>query len=321
MHKPCGLLMLLMLSAVVHADSAGSAAAEPPPVFARIAPLAAKSLLLHAVRAGQRIVAVGEYGDVLLSDDEGKHWRQAQAVPTTTTLTAVTFVDAQHGWAVGHGGQIIATDDGGENWHLQFGRIDSQDSLFSVWFKDLQRGIAVGPYGYAVETHDGGSSWQPLTIAEGEDGERHLNMIFAGRGGRLFIAAETGAVFVSDDEGGTWRLVALPYGGSIWGGMVRHDGSLLVWGMAGHALLSRDQGSTWSELETHSTQSYTGGAEREDGSVVLVGLGGSVSFGDAKLQFTSVTRPDRQLATSVVITADGVLLFGPNGVNPYSPPP
>ena len=39
-------------------------------------------------------------------------------MPTSVTLTAVRFADAQHGWAVGHGGVILATQDGGEQWTL-----------------------------------------------------------------------------------------------------------------------------------------------------------------------------------------------------------
>ena len=34
-----------------------------------------ESLLLGVTRAGNRIVAVGEYGNIVLSDDDGKTWR------------------------------------------------------------------------------------------------------------------------------------------------------------------------------------------------------------------------------------------------------
>ena len=45
------------------------------------------TVLQAITQAGQRLVAVGERGLVLLSDDAGKHWRQAQ-VPVSVTLTA-----------------------------------------------------------------------------------------------------------------------------------------------------------------------------------------------------------------------------------------
>ena len=88
---------------------------EPEPRAAQLMPRAAQSLLIDIARAGERLVAVGERGHVLYSDDSGQRWIQAP-VPVSVMLTAVWFLDAQHGWAVGHDGMIIATDDGGASW-------------------------------------------------------------------------------------------------------------------------------------------------------------------------------------------------------------
>ncbi|WP_460940053.1 WD40/YVTN/BNR-like repeat-containing protein, partial [Pandoraea terrae] len=79
-------------------------------------------MLLDATRAGSRIVAVGEHGVILLSDDDGRTWRQARQVPVSATLSAVTFTDPKHGWVVGQWGVILATGDGGETWEKQ--RVD-----------------------------------------------------------------------------------------------------------------------------------------------------------------------------------------------------
>ncbi len=287
---------------------------------ARVAPLAAQSLLLDATHAGPRLVAVGEFGHVLLSDDDGASWRQAGRVPTRTTLTAVTFVDARLGWAVGHGGQILHTADGGETWAVQYGEFAGTDSLFSVWFENATHGIAVGPYGYALTTRDGGKSWEQFYVADGEDGERHLNQVFAGADGRIYIAAEVGGVFLSDDEGATWRLVQTPYDGSLWGGAVRRDGSVIVVGMVGHALVSGDRGENWTELATGTDQSLTDVDELDDGRVVLVGLGGAVAIGDTALKFEATIRPDRQFATSVLHAGDKLLLFTQSGVHSHDLP-
>lgn len=302
------LLSILLLCAM-------GAAAAVDATDARIAPLAAQSLLLDAVRAGPRLVAVGEYGHVLLSDDDGANWRQAQHVPTRTTLTAVTFVDEQRGWAVGHGGQILHSADGGERWEVQHGTLDGADSLFSVWFGNATHGIAVGPYGYALATEDGGRTWSQFYVADGEDGERHLNHVFADDGGRLYIAAEIGGVFLSDDRGVSWRLVQTPYEGSLWGGTVRRDGSVIVVGMVGHALVSDDRGEHWRELVTGTDQSLTDVDELDDGRVVLVGLGGAVSIGTPQLDFAASIRPDRQFATSVLHVGGKLLLFTQSGVH------
>ena len=72
-------------------------------------------ILLDVAMAGKRIVAVGERGVVLLSDDNSKTWTSVRA-PVTRTLTAVTFFDDKVGIAVGHGGSVLRTEDGGKTW-------------------------------------------------------------------------------------------------------------------------------------------------------------------------------------------------------------
>ena len=55
-------------------------------------PLAARSLLNGLARAGKRIVAVGQRGHIVYSDDAGKSWQQAE-VPVSSDLVAVYFAD------------------------------------------------------------------------------------------------------------------------------------------------------------------------------------------------------------------------------------
>src|SRR5262250_1489383 len=102
-HVTVALLLACAPAPAADAPAAktGSAWSDPATKPAEILPLAAKSLLLDVVRSGNRYVAVGARGDVLLSDD-GRDWRQVD-VPTRATLTAVAAVDAQV-WAVGHDG-------------------------------------------------------------------------------------------------------------------------------------------------------------------------------------------------------------------------
>jgi len=70
-------------------------------------------------RAGERLVAVGERGVIVYSQDNGSSWEQAQ-VPVSATLTAVTFVNDNLGWAVGHAGAILHSSDAGSTWEVQF---------------------------------------------------------------------------------------------------------------------------------------------------------------------------------------------------------
>src|ERR1700730_2204806 len=65
-----------------------------------LSPRCQQGVLLGIAAAGNRLVAVGERGCIVYSDDNGKRWQQAR-VPVSATLTAVTFASPTQGWAVG----------------------------------------------------------------------------------------------------------------------------------------------------------------------------------------------------------------------------
>lgn len=152
-------LALMLLPALAQSQDAPEAI-EPEP--AERVPLADESLILDVTRAGERYVAVGARGHVLVSGD-GKEWTQAEHVPVRATLTRVDFSDGQL-WAVGHDTTIIHSSDLGRTWTLQYfeplwdGPI-SEQPLLDVHFFDANRGLAVGAYGLIMHTGDGGQNW------------------------------------------------------------------------------------------------------------------------------------------------------------------
>jgi photosystem II stability/assembly factor-like uncharacterized protein len=279
--------------------------------------LAAKSLLLGATRAGDRIVAVGHWGHIILSDDNGETWRQAKVVPTRKNLTSVSFVDAQTGWATGHDQVILHTSDGGENWELQYKNIEAEVPLLSIWFPNAQHGIACGAFGTIVETKDGGQTWKSRGIDHTGD-EVHLNEIFPGPEGSLFIGAEMGLAYRSRDEGTSWTRLDPAYQGSFWGGLTQSDGAILLFGMRGHIFRSPDLGESWVEIQTTSedNQSFSGGIQLRNGNIVLGGLGGSIAFGrENSSEFGAVNLEHRRGISAVAQAANGsVFLFGEFGV-------
>ncbi len=56
--------------------------------------LAVQSMMTGLTRAGERLIAVGQRGHILYSDDRGQHWQQAQ-VPVSSDLVAVHFPTSQ----------------------------------------------------------------------------------------------------------------------------------------------------------------------------------------------------------------------------------
>jgi photosystem II stability/assembly factor-like uncharacterized protein len=274
--------------------------------------------MLAAARAGPRSVAVGDHGTVILSDDDGKTWRQAKDVPTRVLLTSVCFIDDKQGWAVGHWGEILHTEDGGETWKLQRTDTSVDQPLFSVYFSDGSHGIAVGLWSLAVRTADGGATWETVkmpTLSGADKAGPNLYELFADKAGILYIAAELGLVFKSSDGGQTWSLIKTGNKGSFWAGLALADNSLLVAGLNGKIWRSTNAGKTWSELTSGVTASITDLTLSPDGSVIGVGLEGAVIISKDGVNFTASPRPDRAPLTAALATAKGgVELFSKDGV-------
>lgn len=292
----------------------------PVPLQAQPARASASATLapmLGAVRAGPRIVAVGDYGIALLSDDNGKHFRQAGKMPVSSTLTAVHFVDANNGWAVGHWGAIVHTTDGGETWSIQ--RLDTQEDrpLFAVHFFNAEEGVAVGLWSLVLRTNDGGKTWDTVNLPappEGGKADRNLFATFASAKGSLFVAAERGAVLRSDDKGQTWQYLNTGYKGSFWTGVALHDGTLLVAGLRGSLYRSTDDGKSWQAVDSGSKSSLTELIEVGT-HVVGVGLDGvEVESANAGASFSGKQRDDRLSLTAVVAAGPDLVKFSRRGV-------
>lgn len=297
----------LLLSAL----GAGPALAAP---YAADGPARARAGALHGslldvTAAGPRLVAVGERGHVLLSDDQGQTWRQARDVPTRTTLTCVHASDAKQLWAAGHGGVILRSADAGETWSVAAGKADGADVLLSIRVEAGGRGLAVGGFGIAFETRDGGKTWANATLVAGEAGERHLNRLFVAPSGAWLIAAEGGHVLRQGTPGEVWQAVKTPYAGSLWGGTALGD-TLLACGMRGNLVTSRDDGRSWSHQSVPEAGSFTAAVALPGGRAALVGVDGTLAWGEpglAKLRFQRLD--DRATLTGAVALPTGALVL------------
>jgi photosystem II stability/assembly factor-like uncharacterized protein len=271
-----------------------------------LAPLAAKSLLLDVARAGSRLVAVGDRGHMLLSDDEGATWRQV-IVPTRAMLTGVAFGDPQHGWAVGHDGAVLATTDAGETWRLQLSGTGVDVIFLDVYFRDALRGFAVGAYGTCILTTDGGATWVPAAPVPDE---MHINQIAPGLAGTLYLAGEAGTLLSSDDAIKSWHKHDVPYEGSLFGVLPLGDHALLTYGLRGHVLVSDDDGVTWAERDMPAAVLIMAGLKLKSGVIVLAGAGGNFFLSTDGAKTFAHWKPADYLGgvSALLETKDGALL-------------
>lgn len=302
---------------------------------------AAKAVLLAVARAGQRLVAVGEQGIILLSDDHGVSWRQAK-VPTSVALTNVRFASASEGWAVGHAGVILHSNDGGEAWVKQLdgnqiARIElaaataeaeagaqgsaarladakrwvadgADKPLFDIYFSDVHSGLAVGAYGLILATEDGGKSWQSLRRLVDNPKGRHFYSI-AASGTERTIAGEQGALYRSTDGARSFAELKTPYSGSYFGLLQGAPGQLLVFGLRGNAYRLGDDGASWQRVDTQLPVTLTAGARRSDGSLLLTDEAGRLLHStDGGRHFAPLAVAQPSSFTGMVEAADGALV-------------
>lgn len=303
-----------------------------------------RAVMLGIGTAGPRLVAVGERGIVVISDDGGKRWTQSPT-PVSVTLTAVRFADSERGFAVGHGGTVLASADGGRTWtrkldgrriaelELQAAKAsgdpaklksaerfvaDGPDKpLLDLLVFDAQRALVVGAYGIALETSDGGTSWTPWRARLDNPKEVHLYAVRK-RGDRIVVAGEQGLLLQSSDAGATFMRIATPYQGSYFTAELPADAETVIAGLRGNAWRSTDNGANWSQLASPMPVSITGSAVRADGSVVFVNQAG-LMLGIDGGALKALPAPPLPPLTGVLALDDGRLI-GTSVAGPVSLP-
>ena len=324
------VLLALGVPCVAPLSRAASAPDPAPPTVdgppstgtdgpALLAPLAAQTLLLDLAAAGPRLVAVGERGHILVSDDQGRSWRQVPS-PTRATLTGVHFADPRNGWAVGHLGTILRTIDAGESWQPLAAGLDRESVLLDVLFLNAAEGFAVGAYGLCLHTTDGGATWTRL---EPQPDQFHFNQIARAPDGALFLIGESGTLLRSRDGGLGWEPVPPPYEGSLFGLVALADGQLLVHGLRGHVFRSTNGGAGWLPVATSVPTLLMHGLRLRNGLVVLAGQSGNFFVSRDRGQSFTLWQPgDSSGVAALLETADGALLaVGDKGVRRFDPPP
>jgi photosystem II stability/assembly factor-like uncharacterized protein len=255
--------------------TASDAFVDPLDLPALPSALAARSPLAAVAASGGRLVAVGQRGHVLWSEDGGLRWTQA-TVPVSTDLTALHLGPGGRGWAVGHDGVILATTDGGQTWALQLDRrsLGGEASLLATWFDDERSGVAVGAFGLVLRTGDGGRSWTPWS--DRAVNPRGLHLYAVRRvGDALLVAGEQGVLLRLDPSGGRMAALPVPPGASFFG-LAGRGRTVVAYGLAGRALRSGDGGASWHPSVTGVEDALTGGAALPDGRLALVTGAGQV---------------------------------------------
>lgn len=318
--RVAALVLVVGVSAVARAGMAQPVASQRQPLSdvlerpALMSKRASQAVFVDVARAGDRLVAVGERGIVMLSDDSGRSWSQAK-VPVSVLLTSVQFVDAQVGWAVGHGGVVLRSIDGGLNWTLQLdgrqaadlesaaARQDEADDqtyrkrrranaerfmaegpdkpFLDVHFADRENGLVVGAYGLIFATQDGGETWQSLVGQLKDQAGRHLYKIVEAPEA-TFIVGESGAIYRRPKGDAAFREVETPYRGSFFGAVRDSEGDMLLFGLRGNVYRAKAGTTQWTRIGSGTTSNITGGLSLGAGRTLLCDDSGRVHLVSAE---------------------------------------
>lgn len=315
---------------------------------ALISPKAQGAAMLAVTRAGPRLVAVGERGIVLLSDDHGQQWRQAQ-VPVQCTLTCVCFASASLGWAAGHAGVILHTADGGEHWQRQFdGQAAAQSQLaaamasgqegamndarqavaegadkpfFDLEFLDEQHGFAVGAYNMLFSTDDGGRHWHSQGLRLPNPGKLHLYGLRA-LGTTLVVVGEQGLVLRGEAFGAqAFEAVPAPYKGSFFGLLRSAGHSVVAYGLRGSAYQSIDGGRHWQRLNSDLNTSLGAGVALGGERFIVGSQAGELRLGQGPEPELRAAPGEPLSLTGLALAADGSLVASSlRGMRRLGPP-
>ena len=312
--------------------------------------LASKTLLNGLAVAGKRLVAVGQRGHIVYSDDSGASWQQAR-VPVSSDLVAVSFPTSQQGWAVGHDGVVVHSTDGGATWSLQLdgrragtlmieqlraharkgeagsqdeagklvdeaGRIAAQGAenpFLDVWFADARHGFIVGAFNLIFETNDGGQTWVSWFDRTENPQRLHLYAV-RGIGTDVYITGEQGLVLRLDRDAVRFRVVDTPYKGTYFG-VVGDSASVVVYGLRGNAYRSTDDGEHWAQVDTSVQEGITGGTSFGAHGLALVSQAGTVLVSRDGGEHFVTHRPAKPApASAVAVAGDVIVTAGALGV-------
>lgn len=300
-------------------------------------PNASKALLTDLIEVdGQKLVAVGERGHILFSQD-GETWRQAE-VPVQANLNSVYFINAQQGWAVGHDATILVTHDGALTWQLQHYAPQTDKPLFDIYFIDAKKGIAVGAYGMFYRTDDGGINWHKHFheellldedreyLAELKDSDPesyqieseallpHFNRLYADANA-LYMIGEAGFAAKSVDFGDSWQRLDTFYNGSLFDITRTPQMALLAVGLRGHAFISTDEGEYWQQTSLSNNATLNSAFSDTHGSVYLVGNAGTLLISrDGTNSFTDYSRADGKAIVNGLVWHQQLILVTETGI-------
>jgi photosystem II stability/assembly factor-like uncharacterized protein len=326
------------------ANDAVAVALDRPATITR---LAQSGLFTAVTTAGARLVAVGERGRIMISEDDGVTWRQVPS-PTSVTLTAVVFATPASGWVLGQMGVVLHSGDGGLTWSRQLdgmranqatmaearadvARLGNNDTTSAI-MQNAQALVGGGPsvpflallpltpahlllaggFGLALASDDGGAHFVSVAGGMANPNGLHIYGLVRDRS-EIFAVGEQGLALEGENAMPA-KPVATPFAGTFFGALVTPAHSLIFYGLQGTILRSTDAAATWQQPPSGVADAIDAGLVLHDGGVLLGDVAGAllVSHDDGK---TFSLRQAGEPVAGLAQAPDGsIIAAGPFGL-------
>ena len=251
-----------------------------------------------------RLVAVGAFGTIVVSDDSAKNWRRlelpgapdlvrtvacgdgaflaldvvgrlwrgghdatqwdAVSIPVKDTVLDLACSQDNRVWVVGARGAIFSSSDMGQSWSDKSLSEDIQ--LLNVQFPSADTGIITGEFGRVLVSKDGGAHWQESGSLGPDFYPQGMSFRDAQHGA---VVGLSGAFIETMDGGRTWTRLKAPTEAPLYGVLMLPAGQTVVVGAAGTAFIHAD--GAWLPLK-HQQADMRGLTDTADG-VVVAGAG------------------------------------------------
>jgi photosystem II stability/assembly factor-like uncharacterized protein len=294
-----------MQGMLLSAGLLGAGALQAAPTLVEVTGGTLHQALMAVAFDQQNGVAVGAGGEIDISQDGGRTWKQS-ASPVPLGLLGVDIKQSLS-IAVGQGGLILVRDAGAD-WSKAQG--SGSERLFSVAINSKGYAVAVGAFGTVLASRDRGKTWQSIApqwptfndAQESESFEPHMYAVVVDEAGAVTIAGEMGTILRSTDGGATWKAmhrgdhVSHKEDASIFAMEIRDDEVGYAVGQDGMILRSTDAGANWKQIDSGTRAILLGVSSSAKGDAVVTGMHDMLYSKDDGLNWHHV--PDRSIASS-----------------------
>ena len=291
-----------------------------------------RTLLVDVIAVGERLLAVGERGRVLISTDQGASWQQGQ-VPVSVMLTAIATAGDSVLWGVGHDGIVIKSSDAGDSWSkvLEGGQITQ---LVADYYKALVAEAEADPNYDEYQLEELVFRAEDAAIAlEDNVLPTLLNVRFSDADNGYLLGAY-GLLMATRDGGQSWQVMNEALGnvdGFHLNDISFTEDSTIIAGEGGILFRSRDSGASWEALYSPYDGSFFGIEHLGNNQLIAYGLRGnafeSADDGDSwqqiSLPLNRTLTGMAQLAdgTQILVGSFGAMLVKSAGADAFKPQP